>query len=257
MKIGIPIVAEFETLGEHIAFCREIGADFIELNMAWPMCFPDQIDWKMLQKTRDIFFTLHLPEDLQMGELFEPARKRNVDYAIQLMREFKDKGGVTTFTLHMKKSSKMTMPHGKVFLFDKYRERYLASLRKSFTELSAFAKQNGVTVCFENVGAMPSQVAGFAELINSPGIYLTLDVGHNEEEGNVLAPVFMRSGKVQHMHLHDVRDGKPHEQVGVGTVDVPRFVDFARKNNLSVLLEVRGRDEVTKSVAFVRGCVIE
>jgi len=254
MEIGMPILAELRTLREHIDLCKSLGFDFIELNMGFPCSMPDRIDWQEVKGSKGIFFTLHLPESIEVGQMYEYDRRRNVEYAIYLMKMFKDKGSVKKFNLHLGIGDIMTLPGGKIFLFEEHSDEYMKSLRKSFRELSEFAVEAGVTVCFENIGdARPFLLDSFKELLNFPSLSFTLDTGHDAKVGSVFSNLFVQSPeKVRHIHLHDYDGRSDHLELGVGVVDVQAVIGLARKSGATVLLEVRKKRELENSLGLLR-----
>ena len=43
-SIGMPALIEFANLDEQVAACRQLGLDFIELNIDCPQYLPDRLD---------------------------------------------------------------------------------------------------------------------------------------------------------------------------------------------------------------------
>ena len=62
MKIGMPTLMEFNTVKENLEVAKELGLDFLELNINMLYCTPDEEFRKMLVKYRakyEIDFTMH------------------------------------------------------------------------------------------------------------------------------------------------------------------------------------------------------
>jgi len=249
MKIGMSLLPELETLEQHIEFAKENKVDFIELNSHYLFSVPDRIDWKMLNAS-GIDFTVHMPEDLNIAKMYEPRRKSNVDYAIHLMKAFNTNGNITKFNFHVEPGTISTTPRGKLFLSELYINDYMKSFKKSLKELSEFAVRNNVTICFENVaGTKPYLLDAFREVIKTPNVYLTLDIGHNARDNNLIEPLMMQyPEKIKHLHMHDF-DGKlDHQELGTGNIDFKKYISFAKKNDLTVTIEVRGMKELQNSL---------
>ena len=253
MKIGMPIIAEYKTLDQHINLCRELGFDFIELNMGCPCSMPHKIDWKAMKDCKDIFFTVHLPESLQVGELYEPARKREIDYIMKLIKLFRTNGDITKFTLHFDAGIVMTLTDRKVYMFEEYKEDYLNSLRKSFKTLSKFAAKLGVTICFENTWTYPFLLEGYQEILKWDNLFFVLDAGHDERSDKTASKFFMKHpNRIKHIHMHDFDGSTDHKELGTGKVNVGEYVKFCQANNLTMLLEVRTKKELERSFKMLK-----
>jgi len=94
----------------------------------------------------------------------------------------------------------------------------------ALARLNALASENGVLIGLETT-------ANFATIRDQalPNVGVTLDVGHMycngrkplEPFGSIGAVVRDIGPAMMHLHLHDVRDGRDHVEVGVGEVDFP------------------------------------
>ena len=254
MKIGIPILTELDSVEQHIELARRLGFDFVELNLGFPCCMPDRINFSSVKNCKDIFFTVHLPETIEVGEICENARQRQVDYAKYLMKLYNEKGGITKFNLHLDLGIVMTLPDNQIYIFEKYKSDYLNSIRKSFSELSEFAGCSGISLCFENLAkTKPFVIEALAEIPRYPNLFFTFDTGHDAMTGNTARSLFMQNPqKIQHMHLHDFNGKTDHQELGTGFTDFKKYVEFAGKNNLTVLIEVRKEPELANSIKLIK-----
>lgn len=67
MEFGMPTLLEAADLDACVALCKELGLNFIELNMNLPAYQADALDLERLgrlQNQEGIFFTFHLDENL-------------------------------------------------------------------------------------------------------------------------------------------------------------------------------------------------
>ena len=70
IKYGMPQLLELKDIEENIQFCEKIGLNFIELNANLPICQPDRINVRYLNRLKmqyGVEFTIHLPEELDLG----------------------------------------------------------------------------------------------------------------------------------------------------------------------------------------------
>ena len=92
MKIGMPTLIEFDTIEENAAFARDLGLDFIELNMNLPQFQPNAIDvdrLKELSEEYGVFFTIHLDENLDpcdFNENVSEAYFKTVKETVQIAK---------------------------------------------------------------------------------------------------------------------------------------------------------------------------
>ena len=71
IDLGMPALIELPEPEDCGALCRELGLQFVELNMNLPQYQPDRIDRDRLRKIREeygIYFTIHLDENLNPAD---------------------------------------------------------------------------------------------------------------------------------------------------------------------------------------------
>ena len=75
MQFGMPTLIENRTLAENISLCKELGLNFIELNMNFPEYQIDKLEnWEEFFKAAEgngIYYTIHLDENLNIAD-FNP-----------------------------------------------------------------------------------------------------------------------------------------------------------------------------------------
>ena len=257
MKLGMPALLEHDTLEQSAALCRELGLDFIELNLNLPQYQPGQVDVAEIRRVGEeygIEYSLHLDENLNLFEFntfIAQAWKTTLFSNIALARAI----GAKVLNMHFNRGVVFTLPSKKVYVFEKYLPEYLDGLR----EIREFCEQqigdSGIRICIENTnGWLPWQVAALDVLLESPAFGLTLDVGHDHCTGvGDLDVILERSDKLCHMHLHDaIRPGRDHQALGTGELDVKRYLNLARDLGCTVVLEVKTVAGLAESVNWMR-----
>ncbi|KQX68022.1 hypothetical protein [Paenibacillus sp. Root444D2] len=53
MKLGMPTLIEFKTLEQNVDLCKELGLDFIELNMNLPICLPENLSYQEIRQMKN------------------------------------------------------------------------------------------------------------------------------------------------------------------------------------------------------------
>ena len=92
-----------------------------------------------------------------------------------------------------------------------------------------------------------------ALLLESPLFALTFDVGHNAKADYTDEPIIMdNASRLAHFHIHDAKGKDNHLIFGEGEVDLPKYLDLAKKHNCRAVIEVKTVDGLRRSVAWLR-----
>jgi len=249
---GMPALIELPTVADYVTACRELELSFVELNMNLPVCCPESLtasDARALAEEADIEFTLHLPEDMDLGCLHRGMRRAHLQRAISAV-EWAADAGIEIVNLHVNPGVYFTLPDSRVFIYGVYSERFLAGLEESFEELLEKARETNVTVCVENTGFLHPHMAQAVEALSEiPGFWLTWDVGHDAKSHYRDQEVLARhEDRIAHMHLHDYDGIRDHQPLYMGQLDISVPVAFARERDMRVLIEVKTKEALVQSV---------
>ena len=257
MKLGMPALLEHDTLEQSAALCRELGLEFIELNLNLPQYQPGRVDAARIRRVGEeygIEYSLHLDENLSLFE-FNPmvakAWQETLLSNIALAKEI----GAKVLNMHFNRGVVFTLPSKKVYVFEKYLPEYLDSLGKVRDLCEEKIGDSGIRICIENTnGWLPWQVAALDVLLESPVFCLTLDVGHDHCTGvGDLDVILARADKLRHMHLHDaIRPNRDHQALGTGELDIAARLALAEKQHCSVVVEVKTAAALTESIRWLR-----
>ena len=256
IDLGMPTLIGLPRLDDCGALCRELGLQFIELNMNLPQYQTDRLDAAALRRVREeygVYFTLHLDENLNPGD-FNPriaeAYVRTAEDAIAFAEALE----MPVLNMHLSRGIHFTLPGEKVYLFDQYREAYLARMRSFRDRCAAAAGQGGVRICVENTdGCRRAQIQALDLLLESPVFALTYDVGHNHGSGGGDEKIILRRReKLMHFHLHDAREASCHLPLGEGELDWKKYLRLAEAVNGRAVLEVKTAEGLRTSVRRLR-----
>ena len=257
MKLGMPALLEHETLEESAALCRELGLDFIELNLNLPGYQLGRVDAAEIRRVGEeygIAYSLHLDENLNLFE-FNPmvanAWKETLLSNIALAKEI----GAKVLNMHFNRGVVFTLPEKKVYVFEKFLSEYLDGLRQIRDLCEQIIGDSGIRICIENTaGWLPWQVAALDVMLESPVFALTLDVGHDHCTGvGDLNVIKSRAEHLRHMHLHDAtRPNRDHLALGTGQLDISERLALASKYDCTVVIEVKTAAALTESVRWLR-----
>lgn len=256
LRLGMPSLIETETLEDCAALCRELGLSFVELNMNLPQYQPGRLEpehLRQLAEENGLFFTLHLDENLNVSDpnpYVAEAYGRTALESIGLARDL----GLPCVNMHLPRGVHFTLPEGKVYLFDRYREPYLRSIEDFRRRCQEAVGASPLRICIENCdGFLDFQQEALELLLASPAFGLTLDVGHNHSCGGLDEDLILaRKDRLRHLHLHDALGRQNHLPLGAGEVELPRFLTLAQEQDCTVVLETKTIAALRQSVLWLR-----
>lgn len=255
MDWGMPTLLEAPDPESAAALCRELGLDFVELNMN----LPEYQEWNipLLQNAADryrIYYTIHLDENLDLC-YFNP---RVADAYLNTMLEAigaAKRLHIPVINMHLASGVHFTLPREKVYLYEAYPERYLERLAKAVRECERAAEGAALKICIENTGgfALPYQQKALELLLRSPLFGLTFDIGHDQTAGNPDKPYFLaHQDRLKHFHIHDATRTENHLPLGTGELDIPWYAALAEKNSCRAVLEVKTVQALRQSVDWIK-----
>lgn len=254
MEWGIPTLIETPDPEGASALCRELGFDFVELNMN----LPEYQSWDIprLRKVGEkygVYFSIHLDENLNVCDF----NRRVADAYLETLLETIDVArrlNVPVINMHLQTGVYFTLPGEKVYLYDRYEEQYLSRLRETITLCEKAAEGSGLQILIENTGGytMDFQKKALELFLESPRFGLTYDIGHDYGIGRLDQPfILAHQDKLRHFHVHDALGRKNHLELGTGEMDLPWYIDLAQKNNCRAVLEVKTLEALRRSADWL------
>jgi sugar phosphate isomerase/epimerase len=252
IDFGMPTLIQTNSLESCVKLCKELGLDFIELNMNLPQYQIESIDvqlFKSICENYGIYFTIHLDENLNVcdfnNEIVTAYTKTILD-TIDIAKQLE----IPVLNMHMSNGVYFTLPNEKVFLFNQYKDIYFTKL-KSFRDICTKAiGDSNIKICIENCsGYNEFTVEGIELLLESSVFALTFDIGHNHSV-NGIDELFINShlGRLYHMHAHDAKSTENHLALGTGEINISKKLSLARKHNCRVVLEIKTIEGLKQSV---------
>lgn len=231
------------------ALCRNLGLQFIELNMNLPMYQFHAVDlakFKEIAEKYKIYYTIHLDENLNVSDfnpLVSEAYRQTVRDTIGAAKQL----NIPVINMHLSQGVYFTMPEGKVFLFDIYRKQYQQSIYTFRDECEKALEKSNIKICIENSGGYTDfQRMALDILLQSRVFALTFDIGHNHGTGGADEPIVLGyKDKLRHFHFHDAAGRKDHLALGTGEIDLQKYLRLAIQSGSRIVLE-------TKTVAGLR-----
>jgi len=243
IDFGMPTLIELPEPKDCARLCRELGLQFVELNMNLPQYQTDRIKPAVFQEIAEqygIYYTLHLDENLNVSDFnshVAGAWLRTVMEAVALAKELH----IPVLNMHLSRGVYFTMPEKKVFLFDVYREQYLESMAAFRDQCEAAIGGADVKICIENSSGYPDfQIQALDLLLESPAFALTYDIGHDHAVDGRDGPIILQcEERLTHFHFHDVRGGKSHLPLGTGEIDIQKYLGLAKSHHSRIVLETK------------------
>ncbi len=250
--IGIPTLLEIPSLEGTVDLCRDLGLSIIEVNMTRPEFLPKSLHKQNILNFASIHgmeFTLHLPEEMDLGTFHDPIRDAWLEYLKNTIQWASD-SGIKLATMHLTNGIYYTLPDGKEWLYEKYQAEYLKRMVSSF-EIIFSGMPKGFQLCIENCGNF--HLPFIKAVLENINIGLTWDVGHDAEAGyrdnEYLGTNF---NKIGHVHLHDVSNGKAHKELFTGEIDIDSIISFIVSNGIKAIVEVKTINSLRRSISKLR-----
>lgn len=257
MDFGMPTLIENRNLEENIALCRELGLQFIELNMNFPMYQVPQLEktdyLKELSEKYDIYFTIHLDENLNVcdfNQFVADAYLETVKRALRVAQEI----NAPLLNMHMNHGIFVTLPDRKVRLFGEYRDEYMAAMHRFRNMCDEVIGDAGTKICIENTdGFQNFEMEAIDYLLESRRFALTWDIGHSHTCSNVDEEFLMdRKDRLYHFHVHDGLGNKNHQTLGTGEIDLEQRIGVAKECGCRCVVETKTVDALRRSADWLR-----
>lgn len=256
IKFGMPSLIELETLEDNIELCKELGLEFIELNLNVPEFQPEILineNLKEIGEKENIFFTFHVPDDLDVAHESVDVRNGAVKH-LEKTLDLAESIGSPVVNMHMNKGIYFTLPDKKILVYGKDLNYYVSKLSQ-VTNLMNEKKYQKVKLMIENTGIynLDFIAQGVEYLIQNDSIDLTYDVGHEYIYGGNDTDLLKKyEGQIKHMHFHDCIGTKDHNAAFSGELDLVEKLDLADRNDCLVVIEVKTVEGLKHSVSALK-----
>jgi len=262
LRLGMPTLIEMPELEATIDLCKELKLDFVELNMNMPEFCPESLPSSELERVawdEGIYFTVHMPDDTDLASFHDPIREGHVARFGETARWAAD-AGAKLINLHLSPGIFFTLPDRKVWIYERYYDKFVGNLREAYGKVIEYASEYGLLVCTENVCNFNLSFVAKAidDLCQTKGFNLTWDVGHDAKVDFQEMPVLLRhADRIKHVHLHDYNGKSDHQVPLTGKIDIRERLRFAVEHDCSVLIETKTVESLRESVKVVKSLLAE
>ena len=253
MKLGMPALVEYSSIDQLIELCMKLKLHFIELNMNIPYNFIQNlnpIELKNITKETNIEFTMHMPDEADLGSFYQVVRVGYVKL-FQDTIDWASEAGVGLINLHIIEGARVTLPHKKIYIYDQYSEEFTNNFVKSIKILSKKAQENNIVLAIENSSNFGKKYIqnSLNKALEYHNVKLTWDTGH-DAASNFSDKEYLMANKehIAHMHLHDAIGEINHQVLFEGHLNITELLQFAKSQNIRALIEVKTEEALIKSI---------
>lgn len=253
MKLGMPTLIELATLEQNAMLCNELELDFVEINMNLPNYQISKLKAKKLNALKDkynIYFTFHLPEDLDIGHFNEKIRRAYTDSVLETIAFAKDIDAPIV-NMHMNEGVHFKLPTKKVYLYEKFYADYSKAIDDFAGEARALLQGTDIKIMIENTGIYDRAyiINAIDIMLKNKHFALTFDIGHNQVSDNKdINYITKNIDKVEHMHIHDATYDKCHLALYDGDIDIDKYIQMAKSKDISAVIETKSVKALKKSI---------
>jgi len=254
MQWGMPTMVELPDLESNAKVCSRLGLQFVEINMNLPMYQHDALDQAAeLSDRYGIGFTIHLDENFAPADFNPLIAEAYLDTLRQTLRAAK-RIGAPVINMHMSRGVHFKLPNEIVYLFDRYRQRYMERMRVLRKLCESEIGSGSLRLCIENTdGFMGFQQEAIDFLLESNVFALTWDVGHSHGAGMDDASFIMcRSDRLKHFHIHDALGKRCHLVLGEGEIPLEERIGLASRLGVRCVLETKTVQALECSTNWLR-----
>jgi len=270
MQFGMPTLIENKTLGDNVELCRELGLQFIELNMNFPEYQIDKLEKtdEFIEAAREagIYYTIHLDEKLNVAdfnplvaEAYMETVRRTVEVARKLLPlrdRFGDADQPLTINMHMEHGIFITLPDRKVQMYERDFDTYMKSFEQFREKVAEWIGDSDIKIAVENTdGFRDYEKKAIEYMLESPFFCMTWDIGHSKAVAEKDVPFIMENvAHLRHFHIHDGRENPPknHLALGDGEIDIMERLSLAEAHGARCVLETKTIEALRKSVAWLK-----
>ena len=257
MHFGMPTLIENKCLEDNIALCKELGLQFLELNMNLPEYQIDSLErvsyFARLAKLADIYYTIHLDENLNLADFNQSIAKAYVETVRRTIGVAKSLG-VPIINMHMNHGVHFTLPDKKVHLYEQYFESYINAFHEFRKMCEEEIGECNIKICIENTdGFRNYEKSAINHLLQSKVFGLTWDIGHSNSSGNIDEPYLLQNEvRLKHFHIHDSLKQKDHMILGTGEIDLKHKLSIAQQYDCRCVIETKTIEALRQSMHWLK-----
>ncbi|MBO4666737.1 MAG: TIM barrel protein [Bacilli bacterium] len=252
MKIGMPQLFEYDNIEDNLILARELNLDFIELNLNFSSLRKAMEEKKLdcLLSKYNIASTLHFYDEADFGSYDEV-----VDAYLTLLKRYikLGKGYIKNLNVHLIPGPVVTISGVKHYVYEKEYDEYIKRLINNLRKAEAICNKYDIQLVLENTDIIPKFMLKVYNGLKKEGFKFCYDIGHDYLSKNVLFNYLIDNDlPFKEFHIHDYKDNKCHLALNEGILNLNDFKDLIKKNDSYVVLEVKNKEDLVKSVPIFK-----
>lgn len=256
IKIGMPILYEYETLEENFLLAQKLGFDFVELNLNFGYCRKEMEEGNVssLLDKYHLEATLHFYDEADLASYDEV-----VSAYLSLLEKYAKLGKdyIKIINLHNNYGPVVTISGNKNYIYQKEYDDYIKRLVDNFKKAEKIINENGMKMVIENVDGVSKNAKtdflsqSFRKL-NEEGFHFNYDIGHDNLDNNRIYNLIQNKDFIfDEFHFHDSDGSRCHLALGSGSLDLKYYYNLAMKNNSYLLIEVKSSEDLKVSIDYL------
>lgn len=246
MKLGMPILFEYNSLIDNVKLAKELGFEFIELNLNFSYCREELKKKDIIEYliNSGLEFTIHFFDEFDAASYDEV-----VDGYIKILNKYlvytKDLN-IKLLNIHLNEGPLVTISGIKNYLYEKEYDLYITKLKNNLYKITNLLNQYNIKLVLENVKTPSFILNTYIDLIKDEFLF-NYDIGHDYIDKNVIIDLINKYNlKFNEFHFHDALNKKCHLVLGEGNMDLSYFKKLI--TDQYVVLEVKSSYDLIKSI---------
>lgn len=248
MKIGMPVLYEYNSLNDNINLCKKLNLDFIELNLNFGYIrkqLQDKKYIKMLSLKKDIIYTCHFFDEADFGS-FPEITKGYFKIFKKFMKPLK-KLNCKLINVHLNVGPIVTISGIKNYLYEKEYDEYIYRLKTNLRYLNKLCHKINAKLVLENVKTPNFILKTYKDLKDE--FTFNYDIGHDYTNDSRLL-LMTKSLNILEYHIHDSDMKLDHLALSEGTMDIKMYKRMVK--DAYAVLEVKSSTDLIKSIEIFR-----
>lgn len=250
----MPQLYEYDRVEDNLILAKELGLDFVELNLNFAYCRREMEEGRLeaLFRGYGLEATLHFYDEGDLATYDEVA-----EAYLSLLGKYAElaRGYVKMINLHLISGPVVTISGVKNYIYEKEFDEYSERLIKNLRKADEICKAGGIQLVLENTDYLAKFLKKTYKLLAERGFKFNYDVGHDRVDGDFLLKEVIPELNLEflELHVHDSLGKSCHLAIGEGDCNLLNYKKFME--SAYVLLEVKQKSDLLVSVPRFRKIV--
>ncbi len=254
MKLGMPVLYEFDSIEENIALAKALQLNFIELNLNFSYCRKAIMNIENLGKllsSNNIDATIHFFDEADFGS-YDEIRLQYIKMFEQYINEASKCSRIKQINVHLNVGPIVTISGIKHYIYEKEYDEFFARLIDSLRRLKNITTKHNITLVIENI-RLPSFLQKTYLALNTLGFAFCYDIGHDyTDHSNLLKLSKNNDFNFKEFHIHNSDSIKDHLPLNKGIINLNYYKRLALIHDAYIVIEVKNADDLRISAPLFK-----